>query len=211
MSVVPAVGFDGIRTIQAVYKNIKVCVDGVEMTLRDTAGQEVEPFIYNGTTYLPVRAVGEAIGKEVSYDGSTSTVYIGKSGQVNYLGQQVKAYQTDKAWEDTVTMGGQNYLNGLVFDTWVGGGNAYYNLNGLYTSVSGVYGMSDKGTRDDAKAILSFYGDGRLIETFTVKGGELPKNFAVNVSGVAQLKIEVTDSVGVGSLGSVDLGNVEFR
>ena len=60
-----------MRNIQAVFKNIKICVDGVEMTTRDTAGKEVEPFIYNGARYLPVRAVGEAVGKEVSYDGST--------------------------------------------------------------------------------------------------------------------------------------------
>ncbi len=206
MSVVPAVGYDGVRTIQAVFKNIKVCVDGVEMTLRDTAGQEVEPFIYNGTTYLPVRAVGEALGKEVSYDGSTSTVYIGKSGQVNYLGQQVTAYQTDGAKEETVTMGGENYLNGLSF--YISFNHyAYYNLNGLYTSISGVYGMED-GSSEDAEYILSFYGDGRLIDSITVKGGELPKNFAVNVTGVAQLKIESTKS---GSSGKVCLGSVEFR
>ncbi len=33
-----------------------------------------EPFIYNGTTYLPVRAVGEAVGKEVAWDNDTKTV-----------------------------------------------------------------------------------------------------------------------------------------
>ena len=189
--VIPAMGYDGVRNIQAVFKNIKICVDGVEMTPRDTAGKEVEPFIYNGTTYLPVRAVGEAVGKEVSYDGSTNTVYLGKSGQVKYLGQQVKAYQRSNANEETVTMGGNKYTNGLSF--YYFDANAYYNLNGLYSSISGVYGMQD-GTDKNYEGVLNFYGDGRLLKSINVKGGQLPKNFAIDVSGVAQLKIESSES-----------------
>ncbi len=203
MGTIPALGYDGVRTIQAVYKNIRICVDGVEMTPRDSAGKEVEPFIYNGTTYMPVRAVGEAVGKEVTYDGSTSTVYIGKSGQVKYLGQQIEAYQCNGAYEGTYSMGGQKYVNSLNLN--YENANAFYNLNGLYTSISGVYGMED-GTSEDREAIISFYGDGRLIDSITVHGGNLPKNFAVNISGVAQLKIEYT-----GGRGYVVLGNVEFR
>ena len=48
------------------YDNIKIFMDGEEVTPKDGNGQSVEPFIYNGTTYLPVRAVSNAIGKEVS-------------------------------------------------------------------------------------------------------------------------------------------------
>lgn len=202
VSTIPAMGYDGTRTIQAVFKNIKICVDGVAMTPRDSAGKEVEPFIYNGTTYLPVRAVGEAVGKEVTYDGSTSTVYLGKSGQVKYLGQQVKAYQTEKAIrEETITMAGTDYHNSIAaFNVLSDGARAYYNLNGLYTSMSGVYGMTDGRTGDST---IYIYGDDRLLETLECKGGKMPKNFAVNVSGVAQLKIEWEGADG-GCLGSVE-------
>lgn len=205
MGAIPTAGYDGVRTIQAVYKNIRICVDGVEMTPRDSAGQVVEPFIYNGTTYLPVRAVGEAVGKEVTYDGSTSTVYLGKSGTTKYLGQQVEAYQTSGTEEGVFSMGGQDYVNSLRL--YSEGGTAFYNLNGLYTSISGVYGMRD-GTDIDAESIITFYGDGRQLQSIKVRGGELPKNFAINVSGVAQLEIEYTSANGWGS--SI-LGNVEFR
>lgn len=199
-SVVPAVGYDGVRTIQAVFKNIKICVDGVEMTPRDTAGKEVEPFIYNGTTYLPVRAVGEAVGKEVTYDSATNTVYLGKSGVKSYLGQQVTAYQGN-ADEGTYSMGGQSYVNSVRF--YWSNSNVFYNLNGLYTVMSGMYGMED-GTDEDSESTISFYGDGRLLNTITIRGGELPKQFAVNVSGVAQLKIERNDGSGRPILGSVE-------
>ncbi len=57
---------------------VKLVVDGVNITPKDAKGNVVDPFIVDGTTYLPVRAVAEALGKEVDWDGTTKTVYIGK-------------------------------------------------------------------------------------------------------------------------------------
>lgn len=51
------------KTIQAAYMNIKLVIDGVPVTPKDSNGTTVEPFIYNGTTYLPVRAVGGSAGQ----------------------------------------------------------------------------------------------------------------------------------------------------
>lgn len=205
MSVIPAMGYDGTKTIQAVFKNIKICVDGVAMTPRDTAGKEVEPFIYNGTTYLPVRAVGEAVGKEVTYDGSTNTVYLGKSGTIAYAGQQVKSYQkAGSIYEDTATIGGAKYYNSIyhnsIFNTK---DTIYYNLNGMYNSMSGVYGILDGHPTEECT--INIYGDDKLLKTIECIGGELPKNFAIPLNGVLQLKIEFTD----GWYGC--LGSVEFR
>ena len=111
-SVVSVGASEGVRNIEAVFKNIQIYVDGNKITPRDSAGKEIEPFIYNGSTYLPLRAVGEAVGKEVSWDGATSSVYLGKSGMRAYLGQQVTKYQ-GSAREETVTMAGNQYVNGL--------------------------------------------------------------------------------------------------
>ena len=53
--------------------NIDVVVDGVERTFYNVSGTEVHPIVYNGTTYLPVRAIGELMGKNVNWDQSTLT------------------------------------------------------------------------------------------------------------------------------------------
>lgn|GEM_PF-7045128 len=71
----PALAENTSRTINVAYRDIRLVVDGVEVTLKDVNGVSVEPFAYNGTTYLPVRAVAEALKKEVSWDGDASTVY----------------------------------------------------------------------------------------------------------------------------------------
>lgn len=55
------------------YNDIKITLDGSAVTPKDANGTVVEPFIIDGTTYLPVRAVAEALGLEVSWDNDTYT------------------------------------------------------------------------------------------------------------------------------------------
>ena len=50
------------ETINAVYMNVKLVIDGEEITPKDANGNIVEPFIYNGTTYLPVRGTANLAG-----------------------------------------------------------------------------------------------------------------------------------------------------
>ena len=57
--------------------NVTVKIDGVEQTFYSAQGKEVHPIIYNGTTYIPLRAVGELMGKNVNWDGTTGTASLG--------------------------------------------------------------------------------------------------------------------------------------
>ena len=64
---------------------IKIVVDGQKLNPVDANGNKVEPIIYNGTTYLPVRAVANALGKAVYWDGPNYTVYLGDmDGKLEY-------------------------------------------------------------------------------------------------------------------------------
>lgn len=72
------------KTVTAVYNNIKIVIDGKEITPKDANGNTVEPFIIDGTTYLPVRAIASALGEEVDWDGSTNTVYIGEKPEKEF-------------------------------------------------------------------------------------------------------------------------------
>ena len=59
-----------------VFTGVSIFVDGRELHPSDVKGNEVEAFIYEGTTYVPLRAVGEALGAEVSWNKDTKTVYL---------------------------------------------------------------------------------------------------------------------------------------
>ena len=49
---------------------IKVLVNDEVFQPKDVNGNDVLVFTYNGTTYAPLRALAEAYGLEVGYDGS---------------------------------------------------------------------------------------------------------------------------------------------
>ena len=62
------------------YQNMKVELDGQTLNLRDSQGNAVEPFTINGTTYLPLAAIGQALGLNVAWDGATNTVILTSGG-----------------------------------------------------------------------------------------------------------------------------------
>ncbi len=63
------------QSVDITYKDIKVELDGRPLELVNAAGDTVEPFILNSnnSTYLPLRVIGEALGREVSWEATTST------------------------------------------------------------------------------------------------------------------------------------------
>ena len=64
-----------------------IIVNGVTQQFYDAGGNRVYPLLHNGVTYLPIRAVGELMGKVVSWDNATQTVTL--SGSVDNSGNLV--------------------------------------------------------------------------------------------------------------------------
>lgn len=56
------------KTIEVVYNSVNLTVNGVKVN--------ADNILYSGTTYVPIRAVAESLGKEVGWDGKTSTASI---------------------------------------------------------------------------------------------------------------------------------------
>lgn len=79
------------KTIDVLENDITVMVDGQQVTESN--------FVYNDRTYLPLRAVAEAVGKPVEYDEATNTAYIGTmpSENVATSNSNVKYYD-DVPW-----------------------------------------------------------------------------------------------------------------
>ncbi|MCQ4935536.1 stalk domain-containing protein [Anaerotignum propionicum] len=190
-AVVPAIAKSTQENITALYKNIKVVNEGILVETGDA-----EPFIANGTTYLPVRAVGEAVGKKVSWDGKTNTVYLGQvPGEEKYLtdlcppydGSFYKVYKSsdNKYFE----MSGEKRTNGFELNGWYFGSTheAYVliNTNGKYEQLSFDVGHLDGTYKNNPT--LEVYVDGRLVKEEALKGDEgtrtisVPLNYGLNV------------------------------
>ena len=200
----------GTETLDVWYNNIKLYVDGQRIDPKDTLGNPVEPFIINGTTYLPVRAVGEALGKEVNWDGNTSSVYLGVAPEVSqgqYLTEVCPAYQSSSDFRyteypgknnkgKTFSMGGKEYTHGGVFGLGYSiTGDKYiscwavYNLNKQYTTLN--FDVGPNVNKCAADAMLRVYCDGILKKEIELSPDMIVQNVTVDLASAQQLKIVV--------------------
>lgn len=194
----------GTEMIEALYNNIKIYVDGVKIEPKDATGKTVEPFIYNGTTYLPVRAVGEAIGKEVNWEGSTQSVYIGKMpGKETYLTDVCPAYDFDEwRYEECTSNNGKNfsmagelYTRGFTVTPYnCESVISLYNLNGQYNTLSFIAGHVDDTANQNLE--LRIFLDNELIKIIKLKHNQMPSAYNINLNGALQLKIEAVNPEG---------------
>jgi hypothetical protein len=74
---VPSFAANGVQSLAASFQDIKIYINEQLIQPKDAAGNAVEPFIVEGSTYLPIRAIAEALGQEVGWDNGAKAVYIG--------------------------------------------------------------------------------------------------------------------------------------
>lgn len=183
--VVPGFAASALKAIQ-VYTGITLYYDGVKFEPKDAGGHKVEPLLYNGTTYLPVRAISNLFGEDINWDGNTWSVYIGDMpGKKTYLGTDLEPYD---CWgydaPTTFSMDGKTYVNGFTFD-W-NESYAIWNLDGKYKTLEFDIGHNSYVHYD--KQVL-IYLDGTLAKNISVKEEEMVKHVSVPLNGALQLKI----------------------
>ena len=108
-----AAGTTIYKEIEVTYSDITLYIDGHLVVPRDANGNRVEPFIYNGTTYLPVRAVGNALNKNVEWVGETSTVYL--SDKTGIALPASDTYTAGKTGTETITVA---YSGVSIYVNW---------------------------------------------------------------------------------------------
>lgn len=100
----------------AVNPGMKLSIDGEAFVPTDVNGKEVDVFAYNGTTYVPIRAISEAFGKDVSYDADTQTAVIQSvlppydPDQVEYVLSYAPETYTDESGNP------QTWYNGVGYE-----------------------------------------------------------------------------------------------
>ncbi|WP_187355477.1 stalk domain-containing protein ['Paenibacillus yunnanensis' Narsing Rao et al. 2020] len=190
-----------LKSIKVVEGGIKLFVDGQLVKPLDAAGNIVEPFIYDGTTYLPLRALSNALTnnqKPVKWDPDTSSIYVG---------QAPVAAQTDISDIEVYDMNGKVYKESYyyVLDEKVAvfnglGSNSYYTyiLHSNYSALTGQFVVPYTTLGDSTTSNLKFYsvdkkGNETLLKEYATSAGDESKAIDVNISGVEILKIKVGD------------------
>lgn len=63
-----------------VRKDFTIIIDGKEQTFKTSSGKEIYPLLYDGSTYLPLRAIGQIMDRTVEWDNATKTVTLTSEG-----------------------------------------------------------------------------------------------------------------------------------
>nr|DAH11671.1 MAG TPA: copper amine oxidase [Caudoviricetes sp.] len=79
------------------YRDIQVSLNGKILDLKDAKGNTVEPFMFAGTNYIPARALAEALGLNVSWDGKNATVVLAEPAErtATYITRTGSKYHSD--------------------------------------------------------------------------------------------------------------------
>lgn len=210
--IVPA-GAALVQKTISVHTGVNLYIDDKKFNPCDANGNPVEPFIHNGTTYLPVRAVGEAVGKTIQWEGKTHSVYIGKheSSEPAVWLADLPYFSGDSAIQ---TKSSENDNLGTVhYHCITDDFERTYQLNGQYSRMTGtLYQKYDKRSEIIwGVSVLEIYADGKLIQQIsfpeTTRGFE-PQSFSVDLTGVLELKVkfissgsDVSDPLSLGDCG----------
>lgn len=200
---IPAIAEKMNKSAELLYNNIKVVIDGKQADLKDANGNTVEPFIIEGTTYLPVRGVATAINKAVSWDGATQTVYLGKNEEIEQPSVWLKDLETFSGEvigcsADELEFGGHEYNNILTDNTgkvyinywYPANENVSYLLNYKYSRFKGTFYLSNGDKNYNAEQRMVVYGDNKVIYTSeSIAMGEKPITFDIDVSNISVIKI----------------------
>ncbi len=204
------------ETIEVEYSNIKIYKDNVLCELKDANGSIIEPFIYNGTTYMPVRGTANLADMQVTWDGTTQSVYLwdemvpeGTSFIEVCPPYELRCFEKYIATEGkNFTMAGQKYSNGIVSPgSWETNRVALFNLDSKYSSLECTIGHSE--VEEYAKSV-SFLVDGKIVETIELEPDCLPKKVNIPLKYGLQLKIIVNEVSG-GKMSGIGIGNMTVK
>lgn len=216
--VTPALGALAGKTIQ-VFTGVDVYVNDVKVEPKDANGNPVEVFVYNGTTYLPIRAIGNALGMPVQWEGKTNSAYVGKHQgdkpavwlkdlDYFYRSPSNKEFLSTENGKDNT---GTTYQTSIYpsFNSYTVPTTSYtYKLNGQYSAISGVFYQRYEYRSSEHKTTLKIYGDNDLLYTASVEAGVNPIDFYVNLQGILELKVVFeAEYYSVDSESLVSIGN----
>ncbi len=195
-----------LERIDVVMGGLKLYVDGKLVKPTDVEGNVVEPFIYDGTTYLPLRALSNALTnnqKEVKFDSATSTIYIGEAPVAAQT--DIKELKTYNDYDSAVRVGADAKFNLLdkefaPFNKMLPNYDFVYILDSNYSALHAkmVVPYTTLGSTEEGG--VTFYNvDKKGVETLIYEtkatAGDDPIDVKVDLRGVNILKIKTRNSL----------------
>ncbi|MCI3919926.1 stalk domain-containing protein [Paenibacillus sp. TRM 82003] len=195
-------------SIEVNFLPLKYFFDGTEKL----APKAQQGFVYNGTTYVPLRFIAEALGKEVGWDGKTSSIFVGEQpeGTAVHL-DSLEPHTTKDGFnpfkdsQQLETNMNEKYLRSFVFygcGGWSGCAvvfteqNAEYLTNAQYEKFEVLLAPEVfwKGQpKEENIGWLKVYADDEIVYDSGNIASDITSPIKVNadISGALRIKVEV--------------------
>jgi len=228
-------------TVVMANAQMRELVFGVGVSFNGQAVQfdaDSQPFIIDGRTFLPVRAIADIAGLDVDFDAATNTVVLTSgAAAVTDLSQQIqqatgggalmvvappievsRESETDARLisgnqgirpYDSVTIEGRAFSNPLVFATW-GVNRTEWSMHLLNENYTRLSGYVGRVQGSPLHPVtFRFYGDDALLAEFPVDAASGLVPVNLDVSGVRLLRIEAQNNNAAPGRLNAFVGNIE--
>ncbi|MGI5921143.1 MAG: stalk domain-containing protein [Syntrophomonadaceae bacterium] len=191
-----AIGTTQLDEVKALINyELKMKLNGVDFAPTGADGKVIRPLIYNGSTYLPVRAIAEALSIAVDYDPATQTVFLGEKGKT-----PLESRHFSHLWSCQLTydksqlfVNGKQYQSGILYT----GKDGFYEMGGFvlpkgqFQKFGGVACLEDNDNTTDEVTIKIREKDqsGKVLKELKVKKGESIA-FEIDIPKIQELYIQ---------------------
>ena len=186
---------------------ITITYDGEVQTMYDANGNRVIPITFNGTTYLPVRAVSNMMDVNVEWDAANNTVVLGDAPVKPYELKRGTLYDGTEA--KSFTVAGQNQTVGfkLLGRSISSDSYALFAVNGKDTLSFDVGHVDGTGT---ALLDLAVFLDDQYVKTYDITATQGIKHIDIDLDGASVVKLQFVGEAGYFS-GEYGFFNLELK
>lgn len=182
--------------------DVGINYNGENVIMKNADGSRIFPIIYGGTTYIPIRPMGNLFGVPVDWDGTTRTVLLGDSaktqgvdlidnftpyaiGDDTTLNNQAKYVQSGEKISQSI--GGVEVTHWIELSQAAAGKYdvyAYYNIGGKYNALT----FETTSTEDTT---LYIYGDNEdVLGEIPLVAHQVPKKITIPLAKTTQLHFQ---------------------
>lgn len=189
---------------------VSISYNGEKQVMTDAKGTQIYPIIFNGSTYLPVRAISNLFSVPVNWDDSTRTVILGSAVKEPFNLTATMGSGNTYCWKindasdlvvDTET-GKTTFETGIVRKIWNGTMSS-----GKYTlithNVTGYSTLTFTAWSDINANILVLDAEGGTITSFAINAGALVTK-EINIAGYDTIAFGA-DAQSVGANGTAKI------
>lgn len=178
---------------------ITIKYEGEAQVMTDAQGARVYPITYNGTTYVPIRAVSNMLDVKVDWDQASQTVLLGNPVDGVDMIEELKAYQSNEFQQvQTADKQDPRDISGNSYSHWIYlrgaprgvNGALSFNLEGKYDTLTFKYYSTNDLT-------LEVLGENEtVLASIPIKGGQVAQTIKVDLLKTSQLTFRNVETMG---------------